>query len=265
MTYQLMMKLSLWLLLSSLSIALIADESSESQALEIVNELDKRDNGWGDYSASLEMTLLNKRGNKSTRDIDIKLLEMENDGDKSLSVFNQPRDVKGTAFLSFSHAITPDQQWLYLPALKRVKRISTANKSGPFMGSEFAYEDLSSFEIEKYSYDFIKNETLGDTECYLLTFTPKYEHSGYTYQRVWIDTAEYRIQKIEFYDRKKSLLKTLVFSNYNQYLNQYWRATNMHMTNHQTGKSTQLVYRDYNFRIGLTDSQFNSNGLKRAR
>ncbi len=80
------------------------------------------------------MVLRNKQGEESVREIRIKNLEMENDGDKSLTVFDKPRDVKGTAFLSFSHPVGADDQWLYLPALKRVKRIASRNKSGPLWG-----------------------------------------------------------------------------------------------------------------------------------
>jgi hypothetical protein len=80
-----------------------------------------------------------------------------------------------------------------------------------------------------------------------------------------VDTAEYRLLKVEFYDRKKSLLKTLTIDGYQQYLGKYWRADSMNMVNHQTGKSTTLLFNDYNFRTGLTDKDFNSTSLKRVR
>ena len=95
------------------------------------------------------MTLKNRAGKTSRRIIRIKTLESKGDGDKSLSLFDEPADVKGTSMLTYSHGLKPDDQWLYLPALKRVKRINSRNKSGPFMGSEFAFEDLGSQEVEK--------------------------------------------------------------------------------------------------------------------
>ena len=190
---------------------------------------------------------------------------MEGDGDKSLTVFDHPRDVKGTAFLSYSHATRPDDQWLYLPALKRVKRIASKNKSGPFMGSEFAYEDLSSQEVAKYSYRFLREEELDGRPTFVIERYPQYEHSGYTRQVVWIDQEMYQPLKIEFYDRKNSLLKTLTVSGYRQYLGRYWRPDRMDMVNHQTGKSTTLLWSNYRFRTGLTDRDFDRNALKRAR
>ena len=75
----------------------------------------------------------------------------ESVGDKSLIIFDSPRDIKGTALLSYAKILDPDDQWLYLPALKRVKRISSVNKSGPFVGSEFAFEDFTALELNKYA------------------------------------------------------------------------------------------------------------------
>ena len=240
-------------------------ETAEEKGLAIIVESDNRDKGWQDSIADMLMTLRNKKGKESIRKIRVKNLEVEGDGDKGLTVFDQPRDVKGTAFLTYSHALTPDEQWIFLPALKRVKRISSSNKSGPFMGSEFSYEDISSFEVDKYNYVYLRDEVLKGQECFVLETRPLYKHSGYTKSTVWIDKAEYRIQKIDFYDRKDSLLKIQHFSDYQQYLGQYWRAHMMTMENQQNGKSTTLKWSDYKFQTGLTDKDFGKNDLKRQR
>ncbi|TVO75205.1 outer membrane lipoprotein-sorting protein [Sedimenticola selenatireducens] len=247
-----------------LSAPLLA-ETAEEKGHAIAAESIARDTGWGDMKADMQMILRNKQGEESLREIRIQSLEQANDGDKSLTIFDKPLDVKGTAFLSFSHATEADDQWLYLPALKRVKRISSRNKSGPFMGSEFAYEDLSSFEIEKYTYKYIKDDTINEQTCFVVEQFPVDKNSGYTRRVVWIDQAEYRVQRAEFYDRKDSLLKTLSYSGYNQYLGKYWRPDKMDMLNHQTGKSTELLWKNYSFGNGLNDADFNKNSLKRAR
>ncbi|MEJ1364847.1 MAG: outer membrane lipoprotein-sorting protein, partial [Candidatus Sedimenticola sp. (ex Thyasira tokunagai)] len=155
--------LTAWLLTSATA---IYAETAEEKGLAIAKESKARDIGWSDMQADMKMILRNKQGQESLREIRLKSLELESDGDKSLSIFDKPRDVKGTAFLSFSHPVGADDQWLYLPALKRVKRISSRNKSGPFMGSEFAYEDLTSFEVEKYSYKYIGDETVNGEESF---------------------------------------------------------------------------------------------------
>jgi outer membrane lipoprotein-sorting protein len=195
----------------------------------------------------------------------VRTLEVEGDGDKSLSIFDAPADVKGTAFLTFSHVTSLDDQWLYLPSLKRVKRISSKNKSGPFMGSEFAYEDIASDEVEKYTYVYLRDESCDDMDCFVIERRPVDPNSGYTRQEVWIDKQEYRPQQVVYYDRKDALLKTLTFHEYRQYLDKFWRALRMEMVNHQTGKSTTLSWSDYRFRTGLTDRDFDQNSLKRAK
>ena len=241
-------------------------ESPEEKGLAIAIAADERDVGFGDFTAEMIMTLKNRKGQESVRNIRIRTLEVDGDGDKSLSVFDQPADVKGTAQLTFTHGLEPDDQWLYLPALKRVKRINSKNKSGPFMGSEFAFEDLGSQEVEKYKYKHLRDEACGDGwECHVIERYPQYEHSGYTRQIVWIDKAEYRAVKGEFYDRKNALLKTLEWRGYQEYVDRYWRADEMFMQNHQTGKSTLLQWSSYTFKTGLTDRDFNSNTLNRVR
>ncbi len=252
-----------WLLILAFNSALA--ETPEEKGLAIAVEADTRDTGWTDQKADMSMILKNKNGDTTTRTMKISTLEVEGDGDKSLLVFDNPRDVKGTAFLSYTHSLTPDDQWLYLPALKRVKRIASANKSGPFVGSEFAYEDLSSQEVEKYSYKWLRDETINGRDCFVMERYPAYEYSGYTRQVLWLDKEMYQPIKLEFYDRKNALLKTLDFLEYQQYLVRYWRASKMEMANHQTGKSTTLTWNNYQFKTGLTDRDFDKNTLKRAR
>ncbi len=245
--------------------SLAAAQTPEEKGYAIALETDNRDKGWEDSSAAMKMVLRNRHGQESIRQIRVVNLEMESDGDKGLTVFDEPRDIKGTAFLSYSHALVPDEQWIYLPALKRVKRISSSNKSGPFMGSEFAYEDISSFEIPKYDYLYLRDEVFEGNNCYVLELRPQYQYSGYTKSYVWIDKKEYRNQKVEYYDRKNSLLKVQRFTDYQLYLGQYWRAHTMTMDNKQNGKSTTLYWTDFKFKTGLTSADFKKNDLKRQR
>jgi hypothetical protein len=240
-------------------------QTAEEKGLQIATESDKRDTGFKDSEAELKMILRNKHGDESIREIRSKTLEVQGDGDKSLVIFDRPRDVKGTAFLSFTHKAGPDDQWLYLPALKRVKRIASDNKSGPFMGSEFAYEDISSQEVEKYSYKFLREEKYIDKDCFVVERYPVDKKSGYTRQIVWYDKVKYHPLKIDFYDRKNAHLKTLQFHEYKIYLKKFWRANKMSMVNHQTGKSTDLLWNNYQFANGFSERDFDKNSLKRAR
>lgn len=242
-------------------------EDAAEKGLKIATEWDRRDLGFQDTRSEMTMTLENRHGEKSVRQMRQITFEIQDPdlGNKSLTVFDEPRDVKGTAFLSFAKILDPDDQWLYLPALKRVKRISSKNKSGPFMGSEFAYEDLSSQELKKFTYKWVRDEKCGELDCFVLEQFPTYENSGYSKTVVWYDQGEYRQQKIDFYDRKGDLLKTLTYGDYRQYLGQYWRSHDMFVENHQTGKKTRLLFSDIQFRTGVQEADLSKNSLKRVR
>ncbi len=240
-------------------------QSAEQRGLEIAQGLDEWNSRFGDVSANLRMILRDQNGNQVERKLRSKRLEVEADGDKVLLVFQAPADIRNTALLSHTHSVRADDQWLFLPSLKRVKRISSKNKSGPFVGSEFAFEDLSSQEVEKYTYKLLGTDRCEQFRCYVLERYPTYEHSGYSKQILWVETEQFRVYRTDFYDRKNAKLKTLAFEGYQQYLDHYWKPSKMTMTNHQTKKSTILEWSDYKFRSGLTARDFVKDKLSLQR
>jgi len=242
-------------------------ETPEEKGFAVAARSDRSDRGFGDSEAEMTMVLRNAAGQESSRTMHFTTLEMpdESVGDKSLVLFSTPRDIEGTALLSHAKILDPDDQWLYLPALKRVKRISSRNKSGPFVGSEFAFEDFTASELNKFSYKYLREESCGDLNCDVVERFPRYENSGYTRQVAWVDTTDYQIRKIEFYDRRGSLLKELKFEDYRKYADKYWRPHRMAMKNVQTNKSTDLVYGEYKFSVGLKDKDFVKGRLSRLR
>lgn len=255
------------LVLLSLALSLLTPLASadDGKGLAIAKERKSRDAGWGDSESLTTMVLRNAAGAESKREMRTAALEMPDDGDKGLTIFDEPRDVRGTAFLNHSHPSSEDDQWLYLPALKRVKRIASRNKSGPFMGSEFAYEDLSSFEIAKFHFNYLRDEACGDSTCLVIEQTPADEYSGYSKSVVWLNQQYYQPEKIEFYDKKHSLLKTLTLQDYQLYLDKYWRPHKLRMVNHQTAKSTDLIIHKISFNTGRTAADFDTNALQRVR
>ena len=239
--------------------------ASPEKGLEIAVEADSRDKGFGNSTAQITMILMDKYGQSTQRAIRNRTFEGDKEGDKSLVIFDSPGDVRGTAFLSHTKKADSDDQWLYLPALKRVKRIASSNKAGPFMGSEFSYEDIASQEVEKYTYKYLRDETLNDFECFVVEYDPVDPKSGYKRQIVWMDKDEYRVHKIDFYDRKDALLKTLTYEDYNQYLDKFWRSNRLVMINHQTGKKTELLFANWKLQTGMTERDFEKSALKRTR
>ncbi len=240
-------------------------ETAQEKGLRISKKSKSVDVGWKDQTAIYKMVLSDRYGRKTTRAMHNRQMEIRNDGDKSIIVFDTPRDIKGTAFLSHTHINKPDDQWLYLKSLRRVKRISSNNKSGSFMGSEFSYEDISSFEVDKYKHKFLRDGKADGRDCYVVELIPTYNYSGYTKQLVWIDKKIWRPIKMDYYDRKDSHLKTLMFLGYKKYFKTFYRPDEMKMINHQTGKKTSLLWSEYKFGNNFTKSDFDVNALKRAR
>ena len=247
-----------------------ADDISNPRGLEIVTEVDKRDRGWGDVTVEGEMVLKNKAGNESVRKFRSTILEAEDAavGDMSIITFSEPRDVRGTALLTHSK-IEPDDdsQWIFLPAVKRVKRISSSNRTGKFVSSEFSYEDLGSEEVADNHHIWLEDAPCkhdASLTCAAVESRPKNKKSGYSRRVSFIDLAEYRVHRIDFYNRRGDLEKSLVFNDYRQYLDAYWRAHVMTMNNSQTGKSTTLTWDEYSFANGLGARDFTPQGLAKA-
>ena len=247
-----------------------ADDMSNPRGLEIATEVDKRDRGWGDVTVEGEMVLKNKAGNESVRKFRSTILEAEDAavGDMSIITFSEPRDVRGTALLTHSK-IEPDDdsQWIFLPAVKRVKRISSSNRTGKFVSSEFSYEDLGSEEVADNHHIWLEDAPCthdASLTCAAVESRPKNKKSGYSRRVSFIDLAEYRVHRIDFYNRRGDLEKSLVFSDYRQYLDAYWRAHVMTMNNSQTGKSTTLTWDEYSFANGLSARDFTPQGLAKA-
>ncbi|MEM9783460.1 MAG: outer membrane lipoprotein-sorting protein [Pseudomonadota bacterium] len=244
-------------------------QDAEAKGLEIAEAADKRDLGWGAYSVSGEMILRDAGGGENRRVFENLLLEREprDKGDLSVIVFSRPRDIRGTGLLTHANIEpTDDDQWLYLPALKRVKRISSSNRTGKFVSSEFSYEDLGSQEVDDYTYKWVRDEPCpgaADLTCHVVESYPVNSDSGYSRRVAWTDIGEYRQWKVEFYNRGGALEKILTAEGFQEYDGNYWRADKLTMENVQTGKSTDLLFTDYDFSAGLDDGDFDPNRLAR--
>ncbi len=237
----------------------------EEKGREVFAEMDRRDMGFEDFSGQQEMVLRNKSGQESRRVMDQSVLEDNDEGDKTLIIFREPKKVRGTALLTHAHTDSEDDQWLYLPKLGRVKRISGSSKSGSFLGSEFAYEDLAPQEVDDYNYKYLRDENMNNMDMFVVERIPKDKASGYTRQVLWLDKKEYRIFQADFYDRKDAHIKRLTVSDYKQYLNKHWRPHHLKMVNQIDGKSTDLIMGEHSFKNKLTPGDFSQASLRRAR
>lgn len=242
----------------------------KAKGREITAESIHRDNGFGDTRAQMTMLLTSASGEVSQRTLRMNTLEGKSDqaGDKSVIVFDTPNDVQGTVLLTHTKILEPDDQWIYFPSIARVKRIASASKSGPFLGSEFAYEDLTAQELAKYDYQWLRDEPcpapLADRTCFVVQRAPLYENSGYKRQISWIDGTDFLFRKIEFYNREDRLLKTLTIGDYRKH-GAHWRSHDLVMINHQTNRSTKLKVTELKISTGLTESDFTEQAMERLR
>ncbi|MEM1433549.1 MAG: outer membrane lipoprotein-sorting protein [Pseudomonadota bacterium] len=233
---------------------------------EIMAWVDRWDSGFGDLNVELTMRLRTRKGRESERSLRIAQLEMPDDGDRLLVLFDTPRAVRGTALLSYSHAVGEDDQWLYLPAFARTRKIAARNRSGPFLSSEFAFEDLVAQELEKFTYRYLGRGACGELSCLTVERTPLDRFSGYSRQVVKVHPRHLRIEAIDYYNRSGRLQKQLTQTGFQHFSDRFWRPAEMLMVNLITGKSTVLEWRNYRFGTGLdADRDFSVASLRRQR
>ena len=218
--------------------------------------------GYGDSQSSFTAVVRDKNGRETTRKVKMKYLENAPDGNKRLAVFEYPRDLKRLAYLTVSHKQGQDEQWLYDPETKQVQRIQSNNAFTPFSGLDITFEDISSQDVGKYNYSFVRNDTYNSQPVYVINRTPKDKNSGYGKLETWIDQASRQVVKIEYYDRANQHLKTMTLGDYQQFDNQYWRAMNIQVSNHQTGSGTEIRWDSVQYNTGLNANDFTPANLR---
>ncbi len=196
------------------------------------------------------MTLYDPRGDSVKREVVQALLEGKS-GDKSVVRFMTPADIRGVAALTHEKIGGTDDSWLYLPASRRVRRISGANRTGSFQGTEFTYEDLSSLSVERYGWTYIRDSRVKGEPVYVLEAKPRYRETGYSKILISLHRSHFRAEKMEFFDKAGRKLKTLTSSRWAHLHGRFWRAKKQEMSNHQTGKRTVLETENIRLNMAL--------------
>lgn len=201
--------------------------------------MDDRDDGWRDAYLKASMTLISARGDTVSRDIVITTLEQK-DGNKSIVRFNSPPDIRGVAALVHEHPGGVDDTWLYVPASRRTRRISGANRTASFQGSEFTYEDLGRIVVQNYDWKYLDKGTVGKEPVHKVEARPRYKDTGYSRLVVYLHRDHWRVEKVDYYDKAGKLLKTMTESKWKEVHGRFWRGATLTMTNHQTKKTTRI-------------------------
>jgi outer membrane lipoprotein-sorting protein len=242
-------------------------ELPDIEARQVAVNSDEREDG-NDETAEMEMTLINKRGQQRVRKIVTYRKDFGEDS-KSVMFFLEPADVKGTGFLSWNYddESKDDDQWLYLPALKKVRRISSSGKADYFMGTDFTYSDMGDREIDDYTYSHLGTEVIDGIECYHLERLPKdddvIDETGYSRTETWIRPDNWMMMKAVFFDKKGKLLKELAVSDFEE-INGIWVAKTLHMNNIQKKHQTYLKFSNNQFNTDLDDNLFSQRQLQRG-
>jgi Outer membrane lipoprotein-sorting protein len=222
---------------------------------EIERRQDTMQSGYVGESRTMTLTLINAHGVQSVRKLNFSGFEGQARRDKTLLTFNFPADMKGTVLLTHEQGDKDDDQWLYLPAVKRVKRIASSNKSGSFMGSEFAYEDLIVRQLDKYKFRYLGDEIIDGKDCYVVEFVPKSATSGYSKAVRWRQKSNLQEVRTDFYDRKGELLKRRTVEGYRQ-IDGFWRAGKITVVNVQTSKKSTITFDDVKMKVKMPEQNF---------
>ncbi|MDT8318442.1 MAG: outer membrane lipoprotein-sorting protein [bacterium] len=236
-------------------------------ALGIVKKWDGRDKG-KDLVSKSTFTLINKRGQERVRKTRRYWIDMEGKNgldEKSIIFFDEPSDVKGTSLLNWSYedAEKDDDQWLYLPALRKIKRIASSDKEKSFMGSDLTFDDMGDRNIMEDEYKLLGEENFNGHGCFVVEMTPKDKKYMYSRKVKWIDAAQFIDYKTEFYDRKGRFLKRQLIE-WKQ-IDNVWVITRMSVKNDQTGHSTVIEIGDISLNGGVKESQFTKRKMESGR
>jgi hypothetical protein len=216
----------------------------------------------------MTMTLENSRGQQRVRTIAGWSKEMGDDTEYRFSRFLEPSDVKDTTLLSYDYTYEDDDTWLYLPALKKVKRILSSNKTDYFMGSDFTYEDMENLDLINWDYSVIGEEKIDGTDCWIVQAVPnndkKRDETGYSKTVTWYAKDDHIARKAEFYDKKDRLAKRLTLEDVRVTSpdDPRKRAHKMTMENFLTKHKTVLDITELKLDVAVDDEVFSQRNLR---
>lgn len=216
-----------------------------------------------------KMILENDKGQQRERDINTQSKLQSNGIDLSLVVrFNSPADVQGTTFLQIQNAEQDDDMWIYLPALKKVRRLVSSNKRDSFVGSDFSYGDVLTLRPALFSHILNRSEKLDNIDCYVVESVPSDESMasdiGYTRKVSWLRKDNFLELKIEYYDENNDLIKTQTAGDHKLIQEQppRWIALKRQMINHQSGHKTLIVLTNIDTEKPIGDEIFTTRAIE---
>jgi outer membrane lipoprotein-sorting protein len=241
----------------------LAVVQAEITGLKVVENVYNRPVG-DDMLGDLTMTLTNSRGENRVRKIKQFTKDL-GEIEKKIMFFKYPADVRNTSFMTWGYdkAGRDDDQWIYLPALKKVKRISSDSKSDYFMGSDFTYDDLGDRHPSDDVHKLLREEVFEGTPCYVVESTPKDEEYMYSRTLTWVIKDKWVGLKKEFYDEDGDLLKILTVKKYEKFSG-LWIILQSRMFNTQKKHTTDMELKNVKINSGIAANKFTVRMMKRG-
>jgi outer membrane lipoprotein-sorting protein len=256
---------SLKLIVASL---LLATTSFAQNAKEIAKKVYDLPNG-KTSSSTISITLIDKNGKTRGREI-VSYTMKDGATDKTVLVFKTPRDVAGISYLSYDYPDKPDGSsvdsdgWIYLPAMKKVRRVSGSSKDDDFQGTDFTYDDLGTRSLSKDNFAILGEEKVNGVDCWILEAKAKDPKAKVSRRVSWVNKKTYVVHKGEYFDKQNRLQKTLVADNIQQ-VNGYWTSLKMTMTNVQTNHKTVYEIKNLKYDEKVNESYFTVSALEREQ
>jgi len=251
-------------LIGAVSMLLVAMNLAAITGREVAENVEDRPMGDTTH-ALLGMRLTDSNGQVSERVIEQYGLETNEGLLRNVIIFHRPASVEGTRFLTIENEDRDDDQWIYLPALQRVRRIAASESDSSFMGTDFTYEDLQSRSIDDYTYELLREETFDGRPCYVVearAIDPA--DSSYSRSVQWVDAERWIPLKIELYDDRDRLLKVNTVTRLER-VQGYWTIINNRMENVQTGHKTELFVQRWVYDEALPEGLFTRRFLETGR
>lgn len=222
-----------------------------------------------DEAVTIKMELTNKKGKTRKRTIDLSSMTNNKDEQNSLIKFTAPKNISGTGLLTLESAEKEDDQWLYLPAIKRSRRISAANQTDPFMGTDFSYEDLNIEDMKSFEYSLLGMEEVDGNKAFKIEAKPAgkstAEDSGYARRIIWVREKDFVTAQVHYFDKNDVLSKVLTTSDIKPIDNSgVSRAHLITMKNMKTQHTTKLHYGDFSINKGINTNLFTTRSLERT-
>ncbi len=249
--------------LLSLLLPAVLSAAESPDGKEIMTLVDERPDG-DDRHSIMKMTLINKRGRKRVRELESFSRDYGRDR-KGVMIFRAPADVRGTAFLSWDYDDPgrEDDKWLYMPALRKVRRISGASKNEYFMGSDFTYDDMGDRSVDEDTHTLLGEEVVDDHTCWKVESIPIDSEDMYTRKIYWVDQQSYLVIRGEYYD-KDGLLKRYRALAVGQQ-DGIWAVLSSEMDNVSRNHKTLMETSAIRYNTGLKDQLFKVSTIQRGR